>query len=260
MPVLKLILDTRDRVEPSTNDTTLCSWNISDQIRDIRNIKFLSVYAVEFPNSMYNITSRNNTFTWLLNGAPGTPVRTVDLPEGYYSGSTIVTDLALLMNGVEALQGPPTGVTYTVAIDITTKKLSIAPSAGTVQFLYGTSTIGNVLGFRQTSVDAASITSDTLVNLQGVSSVMLRSNIATQGRRAVRYSGVDDVQDFLAYVPISEPFLKMVYWYNNNDKDYITMTNGLSSNVYIRTVNRRNEDISPNFFNYKVILLIDYSE
>lgn len=260
MPVLKIVLDSRDRLEDQTADTTLCSWNISDMTRDIKNIEYISVYAVEFPNSMYNITSRNNTFSWELNGVIGDPERVVNIPEGHYTATQLIDTLTNEMNNIETLQSPPSGVTYNIELDTISYKVSFTPSAGTMKFLFDSSTLGVVLGFRKDSLNSSPITTDTILNLQGVSSVMLRSNVATQGRRAVRYSGPNDVQDFLCYVPISEPFLKMVYWYNNNEKDYIKMTGGLSQNIYIRVVNRKNEDISPNHFNYKVILLVDYNE
>jgi hypothetical protein len=257
MPVKKLILDTKERLESSTESYVYSSWNISDQIRTIKGkINYLSVYAVEFPNSLYNITTRNNTFAWNRNG--DSTGRTIDIPAGRYNASQLCEIIEELGNIVEV---GLSGASIVCALDTVTYKIGLSlTDSSNFGFEYDLSTIGNVLGFRQNTnaTGGGSAVGQTLVNLQGPSSVMLRSNIASQGKRAVSYSGVRDVQDFLCYVPINEDFLKMVYWFNENDRDYIKMDGGLSSNVYIRTVNRKSEDIDTQFFDYKVILLIDY--
>lgn len=264
MSQIKLILDTRDAIKISGN-TNNVRFSVGDQVRDLSSINFIKAISAEIPNTAYQITNRNNTVVFNLY----TPldvvigVITVNLGPGHYSLTEFVDALK------SALDVDPLNTdTYTVETDPITDLLTITNNSGNkIVFDFEASTMGRVMGFRQsTPVDklpltaTSSVTSDTLVDLRGVTTLLVRSNITQKAIRYSSSSGVD-TNSFIAYIPMSEPYGKSVFYKNNEPNDLITNVNNIPSTIDLSLVTRDGQTlVDINNFDWKLVLLISYNE
>jgi hypothetical protein len=121
----------------------------------IENLKGTTLLSASIPNTLYNITSANNTIYWNRGGALSTTIT-----PGAYTDETISTALAAAMDDADGVQ------TYTVSYDSTTMKMTIeCPAAAfTLTCTSTTNAIWDVLGF-DTDANTGSATSHTADNV-----------------------------------------------------------------------------------------------
>jgi len=121
------------------------------------------------------IANLNDTF-WMRHSSLG-PVQRIIIGPGFYI--TAAAFAAAIKVALDAqTEFAAAGIVFTVTHSATTGLLTISPSAGTVQFIYNTGTnapvsnpvrniglAGVVMGFNVNSVDAATITGDTAIDV-----------------------------------------------------------------------------------------------
>lgn len=250
---ISLILDSRDgiKVEGSTNHVR---FNVGDQTRDLNgNVNYVQLSKAEIPVTMYNIIDSNNTLVWTQYTGTGAPTvqLSASVPVGNYTKTNLITALQTEMSNAG-------GDAYTVAVSSITGKSTITNSAGNdIQLLYASSEIMNVLGYRGDSAQGISVVSPYPIDLRGVRTVLVRSNIV---QKAIRYSGDVDYNSYVGYVPITESFGSTVYWENNNDLDIMTEVDKIPNVIDIQLTNRFNTLIDFNEFDWKFVFLINYTQ
>ena len=122
--------------------------NFFIQLEHPSTIKSLSIKSIEFPNSMYNISSANNTLTTSLGNAV--------VPVGFYNASEIVSALEIQLQILDA--------SFDVSLNSVSGKLTISKT-GT--FSITSTPLSLVLGISatQTLTGLSTYTGANLVNL-----------------------------------------------------------------------------------------------
>ena len=148
----KLIVDSRHRESGSTSSTNF-TVQLSTPIEDIVRVDL--DYAI-IPTTFYNITSSNNTITFVQSGSPST-TRTAILTVGSYTSTSLATEAKTQLDANGA------GITYTITYSTTTFKFTITLSSGSVTLKWS---IGGspYLEFGFNATDTASLTSHVSTN------------------------------------------------------------------------------------------------
>ncbi len=111
-------------------------WPVFLMGKPLTNVAALKVLEVQIPFSYYVFNSKNNTFT--LTESDGGGPRTVTIPVGNYTSSSIGSTLATALNSASA-----NSHTYSVAYSAVDYKLTITSNAGganTFTLTFGTAT------------------------------------------------------------------------------------------------------------------------
>lgn len=98
-------------------------WPVFLLGKPLNNVAALKTLEVQIPFTYYVFNSKNNTFT--LTESDGGGARTVTIPVGNYTSSTLPSALATALNSASA-----NSHTYTVAYSTSTYKLTITSNAG----------------------------------------------------------------------------------------------------------------------------------
>lgn len=123
------------------------------------------------------IVSNINDHFWLKHSSFG-PAKRIIIASGFYT--TAATFSAAIKTALDSQTDfNNAGITFGVARNPATGRITITPSAGTVQFIYNTGTTvpvanpvrnislaGKAMGFNADSADAASITGDTGIDIE----------------------------------------------------------------------------------------------
>lgn len=186
--LLRISSKDRDVLSDSTSDFHV---NVNN-VKELQIAKSIVVKQITIPNVFYNITSRNNSFTYNIASTP----TTVSIAEGQYTVTTLIA----------ALEAAAVGITLTITQDTTTLKLSFT-SATAVEFLdIDSSSIAEVLGIEYGTGSGADVTVYTatgLPDLSGHQNVFVESTtIGTSN--LIRTNGV--TSHTIAVVPITVPF------------------------------------------------------
>ena len=163
--------DTRFRDEYNYNAVSNYNITLPQRLNEVHNI---SITNVEIPNTFFNISGNlgNNSFK-ITSGAT---VKTITVPDGYYSQATLKTAIT---NAITAAGFPASGA-GSLAFDIVGNYSSFAPTALTATINFDVDPSGNfnkynfksrlgwLLGFRNQSYTFSSkITSECFVDLTG---------------------------------------------------------------------------------------------
>jgi hypothetical protein len=145
--VRHLLIQSVDRISGTTNDFTM-------KIPPLMSVGQVSLLSASIPNTMYNITSLNNTIYWTWEGA-----LSATLLAGAYSVTDLCLALATAMDAADSIE------TYTVSYAPSTMKISIICTAAFLLTCTSTTTsIWYELGF-DTDVDTGLATSHTADNM-----------------------------------------------------------------------------------------------
>lgn len=251
-----LILDTRDGTYLEGPAHT--QWNISHAIQNLRGkINWVQVMALEIPHTFYNIDSTNNTIVLevylpdMVTPA-AVPLLTYAVPEGHYTSTEFT---AAITAGLSALPGADA---YSSVIDANTGKWTLTNDAGnTIKFVYANNTIGRRIGLTEDSIVAASLTGQRSVDLRGITSLMVKSNISSV--HAVNYSGPGgSISTFLAEAKVNEAYGKTVFWTNDNTHNVVQVGQSLPDIIELSLVSRKTVLINTRGFDWRISILIDY--
>ena len=127
----QLLINSKDRQSSSTNSADFVI-NIIDSsfLRGIN--KRISLTEVNIPNTIYLITSTNNTFSF-TEDVGGETTAEADLVNGYYNPSTFATMLKTALDAAS-----PNVLTYTISYDQDTAHFTISVSANTFRINFAT--------------------------------------------------------------------------------------------------------------------------
>ncbi len=130
----------------------------------------VAVVSVEFPNSMYNITSANNTLR-IVNDTDAKTYNIV-IAAGFYDSTTMATAVTAALTTADG------AVAWACSKSATTAKFTISnTSAKAIHLVYANSLIGPALGFTADSASATSITGDSMMALESTPFIYIRSNL-----------------------------------------------------------------------------------
>lgn len=149
-----LLIQSKDRLSGTHNNFTV---KLPNPYSNVRAIKLLSAFI---PNTVYNITSSNNTFIFNEGGSN----LTATLTAGAYSVFDLVTELETKLDAAGAN-------TYTVSYSAVTFKLTITSTAN---YTIIGGTILNILGFEAQLVAGLTFSSTYAVRLHIPKSYMVQ--------------------------------------------------------------------------------------
>lgn len=163
----KLIsLSSNDRISGVPNDF-ICDMKERNSTQAVvRTI----LYQAQVPNVFQNIRSnylQNNQLVISENGGVNI---TVNIPDGQYTRDALVIQLKTSLDAVLSV-----GNTVLVSYSDTTNKITFVFSTLPVFFNIVNSNLGDSIGFTLDSVNALSLTGDTIPNLSGITMVYLHS-------------------------------------------------------------------------------------
>lgn len=161
--LIYLHIDSRHR---DHGTATNFSYSIDPSIRDVKK---LAIVSLELPYTIYPVRAINSTINWTDSG----PVaRSAVITSGYYTGSSLATQIASQMTSTSATD------TYTGSFSLNTFKITIIESGAlTWSMTMGTnitSSIRFVTGFTTDTTTAASHTGNNVVRTTGESNVYIR--------------------------------------------------------------------------------------
>jgi len=172
------------------------SINIASQIRYPNNYDRVTLLGVNIPKSYYLINSTNNTFTITENSV----VKTITIPNGNYSLSTMVSALQTLITAACSF-------IYVVSSSTLTGKITFTVSSniGQPYFNFSTNNLYRVLGFDKSiyQMSANVLTSVNVVNFQLTNVIRIYCNIAEKNLLATVLPNVSDYSSiiFTEYTP-----------------------------------------------------------
>lgn len=156
MSYSKLFLSSKER-EPSSVSTSDFRLKLPRPI--LAGEHYRLIYT-QIPQTIYNISSQNNTFVF-NDGGPNA----LAIPEGFYTATTIATELQSQLNAVSAL-------TFTVSFSDTTQKITIGATGSFTVLMNG---VNSPLGF-DTTTSATSHTATEILNLEVVDALFIHIN------------------------------------------------------------------------------------
>ena len=208
----RYLIRSASRVDPTT-DPSLCMIPLQTPITQ----GTYEVAVAILPNSVYNISSTNNTIFF-----SGTGDYTGTITAGHYTSSTIATAVQTAMNAV--MSG------FTVTLDANSNKLTFA-NASSFHFSWSRDTTGigceKQLGF-QNNTDSAtgtSITAPNAINLIRSSGIIVRFS---ESSSRVVDSKLSDLGS-LYYPIISDWGTMMIYTGQTSVKQYLTFFQSTSA-------------------------------
>jgi hypothetical protein len=146
MLVRHLLIQSKDRIVGTPD-------NFSIKIPPIEDLKTVNLLSASIPNTLYNVTSTNNTIYWNRGGA-----LSATLAPGAYDSATLSAALKTAMDTADGVQ------TYTITFSETTMKLTIACTAAfTLTCTNNTTALWYILGWN-TTANTGSATSQTADN------------------------------------------------------------------------------------------------
>lgn len=181
--------------------------NFSTKPHEFNKITSFSIKEVLIPHTYYNINSTNNQINIFKNG--DTLNRLATLTVGNY---TITTLLPELKSKLDALAGPV--CTFTITLNNTTNKLTIASSINTIiRGGNALTTLYNIIGFPISDTTSSnSHTGVSVINLSYTNHIKIYSNQLTKYDSRIRTSGNDE-NDLLCYIPVhNTTFGQFIRW------------------------------------------------
>lgn len=160
--VYQLLINSADRIAGTSTDFNV---PLHFPLQDIKGVKLLSA---SIPNTIYNVTSSNNTIYWTRGIA-----RSATITAGAYDVNTLISEIETSLQTVDPAQ------TYTVTYDQTLMKITIACDAAIVLTCTNTTNaIWEVVGFNTDSntASANSHLADNVVRLDFPAYLAIRIN------------------------------------------------------------------------------------
>lgn len=200
-----LCINSRDR--SSGTDGSYFKWILPYAIK---NVKYVEIVNIELPFSWYPVNDNNNVIVF-KNNAGTTFTKT--LTNGSYDSDSFCDHLQ------DTLNSGFTG--FTVSYSDSNGKLTIANGTQNFQIM-NTGTCDDLIGIVNSSSNAASWTSDKLINLSGTNHVFICSQKLSENRPISIVSPTQNRSVFMR-VPVDENFGSILRYKSddlNNRIDY----------------------------------------
>lgn len=199
-----LNVSSEDRINGTPENFTVKLTNITNN-NERNKSQLLGVNLVSFSNTIYQITNKNNSLTWIFSNSTS---RIITIPEGSPSSAFIVAFLLANVN-VNSV-----GDVYTIAVSNSTAKITFAESSNrNFSFIFNNNT-KDVFGFdNNAQPTASSFTSQKVINVTPNTSLFIRSS------QKFDISDINSSQlnsNYMFKVPISGAFGSIVNYQVNN--------------------------------------------
>src|SRR5271170_6851014 len=231
-----VLVNSQDRVV-GTSSSFLFSFN-----RPLENCKYLELLYASIPNTMYNITTNNNNFTF----NDGVTNQTATLTPGVYTQSNFLTALAT------AIVATLTALTFTLTFDPIALKVTIsATGAFTLLFGTGTNQIYAPLGYLQQDYGSAtSRTADNVMVLSLPTNILVK--ISGLGNSYIASNTKDANVTFV--IPVDVNSQDIIQFYRNDRYPQVVYISGQCyTQMYISLFDRDGQAISLNGAEYALI-------
>lgn len=214
---MKLLIRSADRLSSSNSSADFqvkFSQTIFIPIPD--QLSSVSLVYASIPNTIYNITSSNNSINW----NDGSSTLTTTIPVGSYSSSTLSSTLATAMTTSSSGHG---NLTITISFSTLTYFFTISAGSNfTLNFNSASTTMASILGFNKSSLSGSSSYTGTVVpSIFAPQHLEIRITELSKPN----YSSAECNYSFLIPVPVNsgnfieykekEYFTQKVYTYNN---------------------------------------------
>lgn len=198
-----------------------------------------------FPNSIYNVNTTNNVYTYEDGGV----VQTLVVPKGFYSISQL---LAYLTSSGPALTYAQNPVTY---------KIQFTNPAAAIPFIIYPTGIGSLLGVSNyLSVPLGStVSAQSLPALEGLKHLYVGSKALSKGNNMIFGNARQEV-DILAMLPVTAPFGSINHYETPHENLEIVNFDGETNiqNIDITLYNGNGDIIDLNGGFFHLILKIFY--
>lgn len=203
------LLDTRYSVNPTQPNNS--QWYVPEiSLAEFATYKLKLAEAI-IPNARYVFrTGVNNVIYWHEDDTVGTADLSATITEGFYTGSTLATEIALRMTNESTASG--LGIAYSGTYDTITKKISIAVLIPNQFYIRdGANNCYTEVPFTVSTTLSPTQTS-ALINISGTLYIDVVSNI---GNMNVSTNGTRSV---IARIPMDVAGGGIIYYQNTSDE------------------------------------------
>jgi hypothetical protein len=184
----------------------------------LHKVRRIALISADVPNTFYNVSRDNNSLTIkeFTNAADPNPARTttITIPPGQYEAPDFLSTLEAALNS----SGSP--LTYSLALDDRTSKVTLTASASYIQ-VDTTHTTMYQLGFIRAQTPQRSQTAQAVIDVRGVSTVYVHIR---GGINALSVHGGDGrVSTVIGRIQIKEPFGSTVFYKLKSELEYFTV-------------------------------------
>lgn len=203
---------------------------------------YLSVQQATIPYTFYNINSKNNSLSYVVNA---TNYFTITITEGNYNINQLISFLKLNMSG------------FNISYNDITGKLSFLNALYNFQFL-STSTCLEILGFnanRNYLSNNFVLISENVINLHPIKCINIESNLLTYNINKAMVNN----SSILCCIPIlTSPYSLITYSNPNNFKTNL-FVNELSK-LHIKLIDQEGNIINLNGNQWAITIQLDVIE
>lgn len=239
----KLIrISSTDRLPGGTPENFIVNFQ---NVNNMSRVLSVILKHASFPNSVYNITTKNNIFTYEENGV----AQTLVTPTGFYSISQLLAYLATNISSITFSQDP------------TTYKILITNTASAPSFIIYPTGVGLLLGvtsFLNITI-GATLPAQSLPELEGLRHLYVQSKTLAKNNNMVFNQQQQEVPIF-GMIPVTAAFGNINHYETPHEGleivDYDGETN--IQNIDITLLNGNGEIINLNGGFFHMILKIYY--
>lgn len=200
MPIIKerirAVINSKDRNIPLTETSGDFTYSFN---RNINRITDIVIESVQIPYTFYSFTSSNNVLRLNYSG-----INSITISPGNYNTSSLAAEIKSKLDTLLS-------ITSTVLFSFTTMKYTISTGASPITIYSSTdtgapdalSTASTYLGFRQNSSAATSVTSDTVVKINGPDYISICSSFLSKPVYNKTTYANNTYDDVLLTIPIN---------------------------------------------------------
>lgn len=217
------------------------SWDSGNPMLD--GADRVSVVSVEFPNTMYNITSSNNGLR-IVNSTDAKTYN-VTISPSFYDTTTIATAIVAALNAADG------AVVWAMTYSGTSAKFTISNSSTkNIQLIYASSSIAPAIGFTSDSGVSTSITGDTLSALESMPFIYFRSNLTT----CCIVNGVATTTLFA--MQLTNPFGSTCFYRASALEPVLPLSVSTIGNIQFEVLDRNGVRVDTNGKHWKITLAV----
>lgn len=177
-----------DRLPGGTNENFTVNFQ---NVNNLSRVLSIVLKHASFPNSVYNVNTTNNVYTYEDGGV----VQTLVVPPGFYSISRLLTYLTA------------NGPALTYARDPITSKIKFTNPATAIPFVIYPTGIGSLLGVSSylSVALAATVSAQSLPALEGLKHLYVQSKTLSKGNNMIFNKEQQEVPIF-GMIPVTAAF------------------------------------------------------
>jgi len=210
--------------------------------RPIEGCDKLELLQATIPNTIYNITSINQNFTF----NDGTATRTATVAVGQYSSSQLLTALGA------AITATSTALTFTLTLNVNTLLLTISATGSfSLLFVTATNQMYDILGFQNINyAPGTTITAPNVLNVSYPTHILIT---ISEAGNTMNSSNTLNRATFI--IPIDRNSTDLIYWNENEKfKQWANINGRCIEQLNISLSDRNNQPLSVNGAQWQMLL------